>query len=164
MYADDTHLTYASDNTENIQLRLNQDLQNIHNWLRANKLTLHMTKTEFMLTGSRQRLSNLTGFPKIEINDFQVSQVASAKSLGVTIDDKLDWSCHIDKLTKKIASGIGVLERVRHLVPQAILHLIYRALIQPHFDYCNQVISLGETVGLVCKTSYKSYKIEQSVF
>ena len=55
------------------------------------------------------------------------------------IDDKLNWSSHIDKLTKKIASGIGAIKRVRHLVPQATLHFIYRALIQPHFDYCNIV-------------------------
>ena len=60
MYADDTHLTYAGDNADNIQLHLNQDLENVHNWLRANKLTLNMTKTEFMLIGSRQRLSTLT--------------------------------------------------------------------------------------------------------
>ena len=40
MYADDTHLTYAGDNADNIQLHLNQDLENVHNWLRANKLVL----------------------------------------------------------------------------------------------------------------------------
>ena len=77
---------------------------------------------------------HLTGSPKIAINDFQVSQVTSAKSLGVIIDDKLVWSSHIEKLTKKIAVGIGAIKRVRHLVPQATLHLICRALIQPHFD------------------------------
>ncbi|KAL9979164.1 hypothetical protein ACROYT_G016784 [Oculina patagonica] len=98
-----------------------------------------MTKTEFILIGYRQRLSNLTGSSKVAINDFQVSQVKSAKSLGVIIDDRHDWSGHIEKLTKKIASGIGALKRVRHLVPQATLHLIYRALIQPHFDYCSTV-------------------------
>ena len=53
MYADDTHLTYAGDNADNIQLHQNQDLENVHNWLRANKLTLNLTKTEFMLIGSR---------------------------------------------------------------------------------------------------------------
>ena len=47
MYADDTHLTYAGDNADNIQLHLSQDLENVHSWLRANKLTLNMTKTEF---------------------------------------------------------------------------------------------------------------------
>ena len=83
MYADDTHLTYAGDNADNIQLHLNQDLENVHNWLRANKLTLNMTKTEFMLIGSRQRLSTLTETPTLTfaINDFQVSQVTTAKSL-----------------------------------------------------------------------------------
>ena len=45
MYADDTHLTYAGHNADNIQLHLNQDLENVHNWLRAIKLTLNMTKT-----------------------------------------------------------------------------------------------------------------------
>jgi len=54
----------------------------------------------------------------------QVSQVTTAKSLGVTLDNILDWSTHIDKLTKKVASGIGAIKRIRHLVPQATLHLI----------------------------------------
>ena len=139
MHADDTHLTYAGDNADNIQLHLNQDLENVHNWLRANKLTLNMTKTEFMFIVSRQRLSTLTESPTFAINDFQVSRVTTAKSLGVTFDDRLDWSGHIEKVTKKVASGIGVIKRIRHLVPQATLQLIYQALIQPHFDYCNIV-------------------------
>ena len=52
----------------------------------------------------------------------------------MTSDNKLDWRSHIDKLTKKVASGIGATKRIRHFVPQATLHLIYQALIQPHFD------------------------------
>ena len=128
MYDDDTHLTNAGSSVDNIQFYLNQDLENVHNWLRANKLTLNMTKTEFMLIGSRQRLSNLTDSPTITIDNVQISQVATAKSLGVTIDNKLDWSSHIDKLTKKIASGIGAIKRIRHFVPHATLHLIYQAM------------------------------------
>ena len=65
--------------------------------------------------------------------------VTTAKSLGVTIDNKLDWSSHIDKLTKKVASGIGAIKRIEHLVPQATLLVMYQALIQPHFDYYNIV-------------------------
>lgn len=139
MYADDTHLTYAGDNTDNIQSCLNHDLANVNNWLTANKLTLNMTKTEFMLIGSRQRLNTLKDSPRPAISGAPISQVATTKSLGVLIDDKLNWSSHVNKLTKKIASGIGAIKRVRHLVPQTSLHFIYRALIQPHFDYCNVV-------------------------
>ena len=47
--------------------------------------------------------------------------------------------CHIEKLTKKIASGIGAMKLVRHLIPPATLHLIHQAFIQPHFDYCSTV-------------------------
>ena len=33
----------------------------------------------------------------------------------------------------------AAIKRVRQFVPPATLHLIYKALIQPHFDYCNVV-------------------------
>ena len=136
MQAEDTHLTYARSNLENVQFCLNEDLAN---WLQGNKLTLNMTKTEFMLIGSRQRLNTLTASPTIRMNNTQVSQVTATKSLGVIIDDKLDWRSHIKKLTKKIASGFGALKRIRHLIPASTLHLIYQALVKPHFDYCGIV-------------------------
>ena len=134
MYADDTHLTYAS---SNLEICLNETLANVFDWLQANKLTLNMTKAEFMLIGSRQRLDTLTTSPTIRMNSTQVSNVRATKSLGVMIDDKLDWHNHIEKLTKKTASGIGALKRIRHLIPASTLHLIYQALIKPPFDYCD---------------------------
>jgi len=87
--------------------------------LRANKLTLNMTKTKFVLIGSRQRLSTLTESRRFAINDFQVSQVTTAKSFGVTIDDRLDWNGHMEKATKKVASDVAAIKRIRQLVPQA---------------------------------------------
>ena len=47
-------------------------------------------------------------------------------------------------LAKKIASGIAAIKRVRQFVPPATLHLIYKALSQSHFDYCNV---FGESVA-----------------
>ena len=96
-------------------------------------------ESEFMLIGSRQRLSTVTVSPTLAINDFRVTQVATAKSLGVTIDDNRDWGSHMEKIITKVSSGIGTIRRVRHLVPQATLQLIYQALIHPHFNYCNTV-------------------------
>ena len=49
MFADDTNLTTASLNKEELQRRLNSDLELMHNWLLANKLTLNKEKTEYML-------------------------------------------------------------------------------------------------------------------
>ena len=55
------------------------------------------------------------------------------------IDENLAWQTHTDKLSKKITSGIGAINRARPFVPPATLLYIYSALIQPHFDYCNLV-------------------------
>ena len=74
-----------------------------------------MTKTEFMLIGSRQRLCTLTVPPRLSINGSPIEQVTTAKPLGVLIDDT--FRSHIDMLTNKIASGIGAIKRIRHLVP-----------------------------------------------
>ena len=51
MYADDTHLTLASNNISDINQNLNQGLANVSEWLIAHKLTLNQSKTEFMLMG-----------------------------------------------------------------------------------------------------------------
>ena len=57
MYADDTHLNFASNCVDTINEVLNRDLAKVNEWLITNKLTLNASKTEFMLIGSRQRLS-----------------------------------------------------------------------------------------------------------
>ena len=91
MYADDTHLTYADSDVNAIQSCLNEDLQNISEWLIANKLTLNMTKTEFMLIGSRQKLRTLTASLILTINGTHINEVATSKSLGIFIDSNLSW-------------------------------------------------------------------------
>ena len=101
MYADDMHITYADKDLNIIQSCLNEDLLNISKWLIANKLTLNMTKTEFMLIGSRQKLNALTASPVLSINGALVNQVSTSKSLGVLIDAKLTWGSHIEKLAKQ---------------------------------------------------------------
>ena len=56
MYADDTNLSVVGNNVLDIEQNLNQDLENVNEWLIANKLTLNQSKTEFMLIGPRQRI------------------------------------------------------------------------------------------------------------
>ena len=147
MFADDTHVTYASNDPYSIQHHLDLDLNNVCMWLIANRLTLNMTKTEYMLIGSSQRLRNLALIPTSKINNISIKRVSSTKSLGVQIDDKLTWNDHIDQVVKKVSSGIGALKRVRPFVPFQILHRMYKTLVQPHFDYCSAVwANCGKTL------------------
>ena len=68
MYADETHLTYANNDAGNIESCLSEDLLTVYTFLKAKKLTLNMTKTEFMLRGSGQRLNTLTASPSCSHN------------------------------------------------------------------------------------------------
>ena len=76
-----------------------------------------MTKTELMLVASRQKLSTLSKTPSFSINEHPVLLVSSAKSLGVHIDQNLNWECHVESICKKIASALGAIKRIRHLIP-----------------------------------------------
>ena len=35
----------------------------------------------------------------------------SAKSLGVYVDQNINWECHIENISKKIACAIGAIKR-----------------------------------------------------
>ena len=78
------------------------------------------------------------------INQFPIKQVSTGKSISVHNDENLTWECHItDELSKKIASGISAIKRIRYSVQYKTLLSIYNSLVQPHLephlDYCSSV-------------------------
>ena len=105
-----------------------------------------------MTIGSRQKIRSTDDEIIIKINENEVNRVDSVKSLGVHIytDNHLIWTTHIDKISKKIASAIGALKRIRRYITTDTAVQVYQALTQPHFDYCSSVWDgLGETLS--CK-------------
>ena len=85
MYADDTSITFAGSDVDEMNNCINFDLGRIREWLAARKLTLNMTNTEFLLIGSKKRLLNSTANPTATINQFPIKQVSTVKSFGVHI-------------------------------------------------------------------------------
>ncbi len=69
MFADDTNLTASGSTSTELYNKLNNDLENIHQWLLANKLTLNTSKTEYMIVGSRQRLGKIDEEAEIKLGD-----------------------------------------------------------------------------------------------
>ena len=56
LFADDTNLTAAGSSLSEIEDVMNHDLECLRKWLIANKLSLNVAKTEFMLIGSKQMI------------------------------------------------------------------------------------------------------------
>ena len=51
MFADDTNISYSSNNPTDLENLMNSSLVNLNRWLIANKLSLNIAKTEFMVIG-----------------------------------------------------------------------------------------------------------------
>ncbi|CAB4007833.1 Hypothetical predicted protein, partial [Paramuricea clavata] len=54
MFADDTNISYAANTIAELENVINSELKKLKSWLEANKLSLNIAKTEFMIIGSRQ--------------------------------------------------------------------------------------------------------------
>ena len=137
MYADDTNITVRSSSLTYLEEALNDELENIHQWLLSNKLTLNVKKTEYMVIGTRQRLRNFSQDINVSIDGKVLKEVKTKKTLGVLVDKHLSWDKHIDNVSKKVSKGIGMLRRAKQYVSTKTLEKLYHALVQPHFDYCS---------------------------
>ena len=59
MYADDTSLSSASNNIDDLHRFMNEDLNCLKDWLQGNKLSLNVLKTHAMVVGSRPKLKRI---------------------------------------------------------------------------------------------------------
>ena len=102
---------------------------------------------------------NTNNHINIKIENNRIKRVASAKSLGVTVDERLSWDKHIDERSKKLAAAIGALKRVRPFISTVSATPIYQALSSPTLitvDRC------GMDVVLNCQTKCKNFRIWRS--
>ena len=81
--AEDTNLTAAGESINDVEAAMNSDLENLRI---ANKLSLNVAKTEFILIGSKPMIKSI---PNIIIENKPIRQVYDCKTLGVTVDQHL---------------------------------------------------------------------------
>lgn len=138
IFADDTNVFHSHKSLQELYQIINNEIANVVDWFRINKLSLNISKTNFILFRSHRKpipQSNIN----ILIDGNIVPQVTCTKFLGVYIDQHLNWSEHIKIISMKIAKNIGVLNRLASYVPNNVLLNLYYSLIYPYLAYCNIV-------------------------
>ena len=104
MFADDTNLFYSNKNIKILFKEMNKELENISEWLRANKLSINIGKTNFILfLKSRDKVHLPLKLPTLRINDAPIKQVDSTKFLGIQIDENINCTHHIALIENKLA-------------------------------------------------------------
>ncbi len=107
-------------------------------WMKKNKLTLHLGKTKALLIDSYRRVIKKTKIP-VKFNGQIIEQVHSAKLLDIHIDSNLTWEEHYNNISKNISQKIEVLKYVRDYVKFDILKMVHSSIVLPHMDYASIV-------------------------
>ena len=82
MFADDTNITLTAKALTELKLAITPELS----WLRANRLSLNVAKTELMIIGFRQRLNTQCDEVDMRIDGEMIRRVDHTKSLVLTVD------------------------------------------------------------------------------
>ena len=131
MYADDTTLLSSlasfGNDVETKEYFINAELSNVIEWLNINKLSQNKSKSKYMIFHVPNKdIQYLT----LKIDNVIIEKVGF---LGLTMDTNLNWKKHSDKFCNKCTKIIGILNRLKYVLPLGITKImLYNTLILPH--------------------------------
>ena len=85
-------------------------------------------KTNFMVFTKKRCNTDIS----IYMCDCEIKQVTSLKFLGIIVDNKLNWTNHINFVCNKVSENIGIMYKLKSL-PKSVLKLIYNTIVLPFF-------------------------------
>ena len=135
LFADDTSLFHSHTCFNTLIQEVNSQLHKFSTWFNTNKLSLNTKKSNFIiftLNGKKYNISEA----EINIDGSKIIHVKSTKFLGITIDEHLDWEVHIGNLSNKIARNVGMLNKLKHFLPDYIMKTLYSSHIESHLQCC----------------------------
>ena len=97
----------------------------VMDWLTANKLSLNISKTKYMLITNKHVCTESF---VINVNRNLIERTLTYKYLGVIVDVKLTWKEHCKQLCSTISKYIGVMYKIKHYVNNQAFRMLYRSL------------------------------------
>jgi hypothetical protein len=137
LFADDTNGFVSGQNIDPLIEILNGELSKLETWLRVNKLSINLDKTNYMVfkTKNKPCSTNKT----VLFSGAQVAKVTSTRFLGVVISENLSWKDHVMYICKKIARSIGIIAKARKVFNKATCLSLYYSFLYPYLMYCIEV-------------------------
>ena len=131
IYADDTNLYstifyFKSRDIKIISSLINVELDKINEWLMANKLSINVEKSKFMLFRMPQKSIQK---PTLNIGKSLLECIDCFNFLNIHFDKHLSWNEHIHTISNKITKTIGILDKLKHHILLNFINHIQ------HFDF-----------------------------
>ena len=102
-FADDTNIFCTGNNLEGTCKLISTELKKLQNWFTLNKLSLNVTKTNFMVFGKKISSRDC----QVAINELKIDRVYVTKFLGVQIDAELSWKLHTIEVKNKVYKSLS---------------------------------------------------------
>ena len=154
LFADDTNIYYESKSIYDLVRNINAELQNVQKWLDANRLSLNISKTNYIIFHSSSK--TIPSDILIKIGEQHITRVNHVRFLGLLLDEHLSWKFHLNELSKKLARTCGVFFKIRHFLPTDSLICIYNSLFMSFLHY--GIIVWGQTFASYVDPIFKLQK------
>ena len=133
-FADDTTILTHNKDYEDTFIHTYENLVCILDWCNANKLSLNINKTNYILYSPHNN-NDLITVPDLVVNNVKVERVECTKFLGLYIDQKLNWENQIHNICNKLSQNIYFFNAIKNFIPDHCKKLLYYAHIHPHLSY-----------------------------
>ena len=146
-FADDTTVYMSGRDFKALCENVCEELSKVDEWLKANRLSLNIDKTFFLIhTHNNNDINSCI----IRIRDRLIKHVTSFKVIGLTIDDNFSYNEHVSLLYKQLSRTKGILYRLSSYVPPIVIRKIYYALFYSSMIY-GVLVWGGGNLSNICK-------------
>jgi hypothetical protein len=146
-------------------LYVNQELQKIALWFKANKMAVNTAKTKFIIFRTHGKNinnaectllfnNNEPGHPENPNLISQIDRIHNEgpetifKLLGILFDEYLSFNAHISHVCSKISKSLFCINKIKNFVNKNALKLLYYAMVHSHLSYCINIYSCANTTNL----------------
>jgi len=112
---------------------LMRNANTVSNWYASNLLKGNLNKYETMTL----KQNRTEGNTPLNLQGNTIESSDCLKLLGVTIDEQLNFDTHINELCKKASQRVGVMLRLKKVIPTNAKLTLYKSAILPYLIYCH---------------------------
>ena len=130
LFAHDANIFLSGDDAKEISNTLSTELDKLNSWFAVNKLSLNVSKTNYMIFGNKKIDNDMN--IRVGSNGISIDRVYNTTFLGVTIDDKLNWKEHIKMIQSTISKPTAIIYKASHVLTERALYILYCSLALPY--------------------------------
>ena len=131
-------------------------------WHLENNLLLNPSKTEVLITGTRQQVtkfeSSTPAIQTIRFADTVIPYTKSVRILGVTIDSHLTFDKHVTNVVQSCNYHIRSLRHIRKLIDKDTAATLACSIVSSRLDYCNALL-----YGITSKNMNRLQRVQNSL-